>query len=324
MAQTSRLVLEIDSRDAEQKAVDMRKALEGAEKAGVSLQPALKRTSEGMKDVGKSADEAAKSIEDERDEINALLNSINPLNKKMNELEAQEIALAKARKAGKIDLDTYNEYQSKITSTRNELHRFDDSLTRSGNTAKQTAAALRGVPAQFTDIAVSLQSGQAPLTVFLQQGGQLKDMFGGVGPAAQALGGYVAGLINPFTIAASAVGVFTLAAYKGYEQSELYRKALISTGDAAGRTADDLIALSGSIAGGRSFASQRGGTGPGEQRAPDWRGLHASGPCGDRAVCRHRQERGRDRRPAVQHQGQGFRSGCRVQRQVWRDNSGRI
>ena len=51
-------------------------------------------------------------------------------------------------------------------------------LSATGQTAKQTAAALRGVPAQITDIVVSLQGGQAPMTVFLQQGGQLKDMFG--------------------------------------------------------------------------------------------------------------------------------------------------
>src|SRR5690606_13533295 len=44
--------------------------------------------------------------------------------------------------------------------------------------AKQTTAALRQVPAQLTDIIVSLQGGQAPLTVLLQQGGQLKDVFG--------------------------------------------------------------------------------------------------------------------------------------------------
>ena len=72
--------------------------------------------------------------------------------------------------------------------------------------AKATANALRGVPAQFTDIATSLQGGQKPLTVFLQQGGQLKDMFGGIGPAVKALGGYVLGLINPFTLAAAGAG----------------------------------------------------------------------------------------------------------------------
>lgn len=253
MAQTSRLVIELDSRDAEAKAADTRKALEALEDAGLSIQPALNKAGAGMESMGKSADKASKSVQSEADELEQLLAQIDPVTRRLGELDKQEQALAKHRKSGKLDTDTYNEYQSKINSTRTGLSRFDDSLTRTGNTAKQTAAALRGVPAQFTDIATSLQGGQAPLTVFLQQGGQLKDMFGGVGPAAKALGGYVAGLINPFTIAASAVGLFTLAAYKGYEQSEQYRKALTMSGDAAGKTADDLIALSNAIAGGRNF-----------------------------------------------------------------------
>jgi lambda family phage tail tape measure protein len=254
MAQTSRLVIELDSRDAEAKAADTRKALEALEDAGLSIQPALNKAGAGMEKMGKGAEKATKSIEDETDELERLLGQIDPVTRRLGELDKQEQALAQHRKSGKIDLATYNEYQTKLDATRNGLTRFDDSLTRTGNTAKQTAAAMRGVPAQFTDIATSLQGGQAPLTVLLQQGGQLKDMFGGVGPAAKALGGYVAGLINPFTLAGAAVAGFTLAAYKGYEQSEQYRKALTMTGDAAGKTADDLIAMSNAIAGGRNFS----------------------------------------------------------------------
>jgi phage-related minor tail protein len=86
---------------------------------------------------------------------------------------------------------------SQVTAGKRDLDQY-------GQTARATAAALRQVPAQFTDIVTGLASGQSPLTVLLQQGGQLKDMFGGVGNAAQALGGYVAGLINPLTITAAA------------------------------------------------------------------------------------------------------------------------
>lgn len=86
-------------------------------------------------------------------------------------------------------------------------------LQKGEMSAKQLAFATRGIPAQFTDIAVSLQAGQNPLTVFLQQGGQLKDMFGGLGPATKAMGGYIAGLVNPFTIAAAAVAGLGIAMY---------------------------------------------------------------------------------------------------------------
>nr|GFB80970.1 hypothetical protein [Tanacetum cinerariifolium] len=181
---------QIDSRDAEQKAADTRKALEALEDAGLSIKPAMDKAGASLESVGKSATKAKKSIHEERDEIEQLLGSIDPLARKLNDLEKQEVALNKARKSGKIELDTYTEYSNKIAATRAELARFNDSMGKTGISAKQTAAALRGVPAQFTDIATSLQGGQAPLTVFLQQGGQLKDMFGGASPAAKALGGY--------------------------------------------------------------------------------------------------------------------------------------
>ena len=249
MTQTSRLVLEIDSRDAEQKAADTRKALEALESAGLRVKPAMDKAGAGIDGAGTSAQKAAKSISGESDEIERLLGRIDPLSKKLGELDRQEQELARHRKEGKLDLDTYTEYQQKITSTRNELTRFSDSLTRTGNTAKQTAAALRGVPAQFTDIAVSLQGGQAPLTVFLQQGGQLKDMFGGVAPAAKALGGYIVGLINPFTVLAATVGGLAAVYYDAEKEASAFNKALFSGSSSSGQTASTLSAMAKAAAG---------------------------------------------------------------------------
>ncbi len=242
MAQTSRLVIELDSRDAEAKAADTRKALEALEDAGLSIQPALNKAGAGMEKMGKDAEKATKSIEGEADELERLLGQIYPVVRRLGELDKQEQDLAKHRKAGKLDVATYNEYQSKIAATRAELGRFNADLGKTGISAKQTAAALRGVPAQFTDIAVSLQGGQNPLTVFLQQGGQLKDMFGGAGPAAKALGSYVLGLVNPFTVAAAAVGTLGLAYYQGSQEADAFRLSLVTTGNGAGTTA---LALAG-------------------------------------------------------------------------------
>lgn len=121
--------------------------------------------------------------------------------------------------------------------------KFTKKTDQLGLSAKQTSAALRGVPAQFTDIVTSLQAGQAPLQVFLQQGGQLKDMFGGAGPAARALGGYVAGLVNPLTVAAAAAAALGVVYYKGSQEADAYSKSLILTGNAAGTSADQLASL---------------------------------------------------------------------------------
>lgn len=120
------------------------------------------------------------------------------------------------------------------------LGAFSKSAVQTEMSAKAMQNALRGVPAQFTDIVTSLQGGQAPLTVLLQQGGQLKDMFGGAGPAAKALGGYVLGLVNPFTIAAAAVAALGLAYYKGSEEADAYNNALILSGNVAGTSAAQL------------------------------------------------------------------------------------
>ncbi|WP_295377161.1 phage tail length tape measure family protein [uncultured Pseudacidovorax sp.] len=106
--------------------------------------------------------------------------------------------------------------------------------------AAQTSAALRQLPAQMTDIVVGLQAGQAPLTVLLQQGGQLKDSFGGAVPALRAVAGAVAAWVNPFTVGAAVVGVLALGFAKGREESRAFENAIIMSGNAAGVTSGQL------------------------------------------------------------------------------------
>lgn len=113
-------------------------------------------------------------------------------------------------------------------------------LAKNGLSAKQYAAALRGLPAQMTDITVGLSTGQSPWMVLMQQGGQLKDMFGGAVPAIKAVGGSVAGLVNPFTLAIAAVAGLGVAWLAGRRESEGYATALTMTGNAAGATVGQL------------------------------------------------------------------------------------
>ncbi len=139
------------------------------------------------------------------------------------------------------------------------LRRVTVGMDSVGVSAKQTAAALRGVPAQFTDIVTSLASGQQPLTVFLQQGGQLKDMFGGAGNAAKALGGYVVGLVNPFTVAAAAGVALALAYKQGSAEADAYARSIALTGNAAGVTTSQLQGMAervSAVAGTQSKAAE--------------------------------------------------------------------
>lgn len=231
MTSIAELGIKVDSTDATQASSDLDK-----------LAAAGSRTEKAVEGVSKGADKASASLKKQKDELADLLGEINPTVKALGRLDELEAKLARHKGVG-LDAATFSEYQGKIQQSREALGRFDDSINRTGNTAKQNAAALRMLPSQFSDIFVSLQGGQAPLTVFLQQGSQIKDSFGGIGSAAKAMGGYVLGLVNPFTLAAAAVAALGLAYYKGSQEADAYNKSLILTGNYAGITADGLASL---------------------------------------------------------------------------------
>lgn len=116
-------------------------------------------------------------------------------------------------------------------------------MTRTGNSAKQQAQAMRQLPMQMTDIAVGLASGQSPFMVAIQQGGQLKDSFGGIAPAARA----VMGAVSPMFLAVGAgIGVIAglaIALKQGEDRLSSFEQALILTGNSANLTADGLDAM---------------------------------------------------------------------------------
>ncbi|MCU9949858.1 phage tail tape measure protein [Pseudomonas sp. PDM13] len=186
---------------------------------------------------------ASGAFTDQAADLQKLLGQIDPTVAAYGRLDDMQERLGRFKAAGVLSPAEFADYSARIDQSRAALGQFDDKLAKTGMTAKATAAALRNVPAQLTDIVVSLQAGQSPLTVFLQQGGQLKDMFGGIGPAARALGGYILGLVNPYTLAAAAVGALAVAYYQGSEEQDKFRISLESTGNAAGTTVDQLASM---------------------------------------------------------------------------------
>lgn len=234
MAQESRLGITIDSRGAEQNANRMADSLDRMEKSGDA--------------AAASADGVSSSAAQQKKELAQLLGQINPTVAALGRLDDMQDKLAKFKKAGIVESDTFVEYRDRLNLMRDELGRTSDGMNKAGMSAKAMAANLRVLPAQITDITVGLATGQAPLTVFLQQGGQLKDMFGGIGPAARAVGGYIAGLVNPFTLAAAAAAALTVAYYQGSEESERFGRILIENGNAAGTSANQLSDLANQVA----------------------------------------------------------------------------
>lgn len=211
---------------------------QSARRMAQNVGQAGQQAGKGMDNIGNGGDSSAKKLD------NATKSMIQSIQRTTAVMEAGSKTSSKyfetlAAQRG-VDVNQLKPYLAQLDAVSSKQK-------DTGISAGQMSAALRGVPAQFTDIATSLASGQRPLQVFLQQGGQLKDMFGGIGPAARALGGYVVGLVNPFTLAAGAAAALAVAYSEGSKEADAYRKALILTGNAAGTTTAQMAAMAESI-----------------------------------------------------------------------------
>ena len=129
---------------------------------------------------------------------------------------------------------------------------------RGAISAGQHAMAMRQLPMQITDVVTSLASGMPVWMVAVQQGGQIKDSFGGAGNALKAL----AGLVTPATVAFGALavgaGLLATAYYQGSQEADNYRKTILMTGGIAGVTVSqmgDMAKAIGDVTGGQHAAS---------------------------------------------------------------------
>lgn len=112
--------------------------------------------------------------------------------------------------------------------------------TAAQTTAKQTAAAMRSLPAQFTDVATQLAGGQNPLLILLQQGGQVRDQFGSIGAAAKGIASVLSPLALGFAAAATGAGSLALAYKQASDEQDALLRGLVLSGNAAGTTRDEL------------------------------------------------------------------------------------
>lgn len=132
------------------------------------------------------------------------------------------------------------------------IAQVNKNLDGTGISARQTAAAMRMVPAQMTDIATQLAGGQNPFLIMIQQGGQLKDSFGGLVPMFRAL----LGMVTPFSLAVGGVGaalaLVSTGFYKGSSESRDFANSLALTGDFAGKTSGQLADMSRRVGGAQS------------------------------------------------------------------------
>ena len=123
-----------------------------------------------------------------------------------------------------------------------QLDKVNGKVRAGGISIAQFNNALRQTPAQMTDIVTQLAGGQNPMLIMLQQGGQLRDMYGGFGNMFKGLSSVVTPARLLFGATAAAAGTLAYALYQGAEESRAFRRAVILSGEAAGVSAGQMQA----------------------------------------------------------------------------------
>lgn len=210
-----------------------------------------KKLQETRREVTGEAQAEREAVKAHDEQVNALRRleaQIDPVGEAFRRLNEQQRQLDTAKTSGMLSPLAYDRLNSKLAESRDALEKTQAQLGKTSQSAAQTANAMRMIPAQMTDIVVGLSTGQSPFMVLMQQGGQLKDMFGGIGPAIKGVGTYVMGLVNLYSVAAASVGLLTYAVYQNRQEIDAATKitttSLGASGDAAERLALNMVAIS--------------------------------------------------------------------------------
>lgn len=129
-----------------------------------------------------------------------------------------------------------------------KLKEQDNAWKQGAVSAGQYRMAMRQLPMQITDVVTSLASGMPIWLVTIQQGGQIKDSFGGIGNALKAL----MSTITPAKVLmgglAGGAALLATAYYKGSKEQDAFNQSLILTGNTIGKTSGQLADMSKSVA----------------------------------------------------------------------------
>ncbi|WP_228480254.1 phage tail length tape measure family protein, partial [Pseudomonas aeruginosa] len=138
--------------------------------------------------AAEAAAKASAEFDKQQAELAKLLGAIDPVTRELEKLDNLERRLGQARSSRLIDPEGFTTYNAKLQEQRERLLGTSDAMAVAGISAGQYRQAMRQLPAQITDVVTSLASGMPIWLVAIQQGGQIKDSFGGVGATFQALG----------------------------------------------------------------------------------------------------------------------------------------
>ncbi|EMF8384809.1 phage tail length tape measure family protein [Klebsiella variicola] len=227
--------------------------------------------------------DAVKAQEDQRASLQRLVGQLDPFSAALDKIKKQRAELSAAKDAGLLTPEYHAELSNKLDLTEKGLNQVSNEMRYGAISAGQYKNAMRLLPAQLNDIAVGLAGGMPLFTIFMQQGSQIADSFGGWGNLfeiikQQLLGAgdaadessdslsdnanslsenaenakKLTGFLNPMAIGIGAlvavVGTLTYAWYKGSQEQQEFNKSLVLTGNIAGVTTGQLADMAKSVA----------------------------------------------------------------------------
>ncbi|ULJ59739.1 phage tail tape measure protein [Wielerella bovis] len=217
----------------------------GVEEAKASLQ-SLATTAQqtgdkgaaGLDKIGASASQTADKVAASDKRIERSAQSLE------NSIRREMVAL---KTGGRHTADYFAEFakqkgipEQRLSGVIGLLREAEKATNRATISQGQYNNAMRMMPAQITDVVTQLAGGQSPFLIAIQQGGQMRDMFGGFGNMFRG----VASLFSPFKLAMAgaigSVGALSLAVYQGSQELQEFQAALILSGNKAGLTAEQL------------------------------------------------------------------------------------
>lgn len=158
-----------------------------------------------------------------------------------------------AREASQLAAAERKRLRAEETETKRAQRERDDAEKKA---SRFTAYRRAQLAPQLTDIAVGLSTGQSPVTVALQQGGQLRDLYGSFGGVLKAL----RDVITPTRLALGALGatagLFVYNVVQGWRETDQLTKSLALSGNAANFSAGQMDAIAVGMS--RAGLSSRG------------------------------------------------------------------
>jgi phage-related minor tail protein len=116
-----------------------------------------------------------------------------------------------------------------------------------GDSSRYTEFQMRMMPAQISQTFSSIATGQPIMQVFLQQGHQVVDMFGGIRQAVAATGRFLLGLLTPINLLGAGVAAVGVAWYQAAHQQAAFAGALRLTSNYAGTTTGQMYRYAAAV-----------------------------------------------------------------------------